>query len=96
MEGLANQAEKQPPINQYDNPVEAGMQDRDILRTKIVERESKKAGFKGKIRAFCCHCIYDPYSEGTWLKQVEKCTSWDCPLFSVRPMPVEKKEAPYG
>ena len=66
---------------------------RDAQRQKIVERESKKAGFKAKIRAFCCHCIYDPYSDGTWLKQVGNCTSSHCPLFTVRPVPSSKKEA---
>lgn len=65
---------------------------RDTLRDRIVEREAKKRGLKAKIRAFCCHCIYDPYQEGTWLKQVENCTSWHCPLFSVRPLPYPKKE----
>ena len=62
---------------------------RDQLRAKIVDRELKKPGYKAKIRAFCCHCIFDPYSEGTWLKQVEKCTSCDCPLYAVRPTPVK-------
>jgi hypothetical protein len=66
---------------------------RDALRDKVIERESKKAGLKGKIRAFCCHCIYDPYSDGTWLKQVENCTSSHCPLFTVRPVPSSNKEA---
>ena len=69
---------------------------RDTLRDRIVEREVKKRGLKGKIRAFCCHCIYDPYSEGTWLKQVEKCTSTHCPLFSVRPMPKSKRKVCNG
>ncbi len=62
---------------------------RDLLRVRIVDRELKKPGYKAKIRAFCCHCIFDPYSEGTWLKQVEKCTSCDCPLYAVRPTPVK-------
>ncbi len=63
---------------------------RDTIRDKIVQRESKKRGLKGKFRAFCASCIYDPYQEGTWLKQVEKCTSLHCPLFSVRPVPRTK------
>ena len=70
-----------------------GTDSRDTLRDRIVERETKKRGLRGKIDAFCCHCIYDPGQEGSWLKQVEKCTSWHCPLFSVRPMPRIKKEA---
>ncbi len=62
-------------------------QTRDSLREKIVKRESSKPGYKGKVRAFCCHCIFDPYQSGTWLQQVEECTSLDCPLYSVRPTP---------
>ena len=58
---------------------------RDTLRDRTVEKLLKKRGFKAKIHAFCCHCIFDPYQEGTWLKQVENCTSLDCPLYSVRP-----------
>lgn len=69
-----------------------GQQSRDTLRHRIVERESKKAGLRGKINAFCCQCLYDPYAEGSWLKQVEKCTSCDCPLFPIRPVPNAKKK----
>ncbi len=65
--------------------------DQNSLSEKIVKRELAKPGYKGKINAFCCHCIYDPYSEGTWLKQVENCTSRDCPLYSVRPLPTGVK-----
>ena len=66
---------------------------RDALRDKVIDREGRKAGLRGKINAFCCHCIYDPYSDGTWLKQVKNCTSSHCPLFTVRPVPSSKKEA---
>jgi hypothetical protein len=65
---------------------------RDELRDKVIDREGGKAGLRGKINAFCCHCIYDPYSDGTWLKQVGNCTSTHCPLFKVRPIPYPKKE----
>lgn len=37
----------------------------------------------------CKECIYDPRSPGTWLKQVEDCTSRLCPLYSVRPLQIE-------
>jgi|GEM_PF-2248646 len=67
--------------------------DRATLQERIIKRESSKPGYKGKVRAFCCHCIYDPYQSGTWLKQVEACTSLDCPLFSVRPLPSTKAES---
>jgi hypothetical protein len=35
-----------------------GLQGRDALRTRIIERELKKAGYKAKIRAFCCHWVF--------------------------------------
>ena len=37
------------------------------------------------INNMCRYCIYDPYSKGTWRKQVEKCPSFKCPLYKVRP-----------
>ena len=86
MESITHLTDRQSQIDQfYDVEVETTI--RDEQRTKILERLLKKSGFKAKIHAFCCHCIYDPYQEGTWRKQVEKCTSLDCPLYSVRPTP---------
>ena len=41
------------------------------VQERIIKRELSKPGYKSKIRAFCCHCIYDPYQRGTWLQQVE-------------------------
>lgn len=37
----------------------------------------------------CKECIYDSGSlgSGTWLQQVQSCTSPGCPLFGVRPKP---------
>ena len=43
------------------------------------------AGLKKRINDKCKECIYDPYSLGTWVKQVEECTSTSCPLHPVRP-----------
>lgn len=54
-------------------------------RQDVINRESSKPGWIGKINAKCCECIYDPLSEGTWRQQVEKCTSFACPLYEVRP-----------
>ena len=34
----------------------------------------------------CKDCIYDPLAGGSWLKQVELCTSTNCPLYDVRPI----------
>ncbi|MGB1428680.1 MAG: hypothetical protein ACPG62_10285 [Cycloclasticus sp.] len=55
-------------------------------RDKTIRKLASKPGLRGKIDAKCCECIYDPYQEGTWRLQVEKCTSPACPLFSVRPL----------
>ena len=58
----------------------------DELRQKIIIRLVKKPGLRGKIDAKCCECIYDPIGgPGTWKQQVEACTSYDCPLYTVRP-----------
>lgn len=38
----------------------------------------------------CKECIYDPLTKGTWRKQVEECTSYACPLYTVRPVPVKQ------
>ena len=58
---------------------------REAQKDGIIERESSKPGYKGRVNAFCCHCIFDPYQRGTWLRQVEACTSLDCSLYPVRP-----------
>lgn len=36
----------------------------------------------------CKECIYDSSEKGTWRQQVQHCTSYDCPLFGVRPLPI--------
>ena len=38
----------------------------------------------------CRECIVDPRVPGTWLAQVEACTSYTCPLWVVRPIRKEK------
>tara|TARA_Y100000310_G_C19986514_1_gene492165 strand:- start:252 stop:458 length:207 start_codon:yes stop_codon:yes gene_type:complete len=42
------------------------------------------------INNMCRYCIYDPYSEGTWRKQVEECTGYECPLYKARPMRINQ------
>lgn len=44
------------------------------------------------IDARCKQCIYDPYDNGTWRMQVERCTSPSCALFEVRPLPIALKK----
>jgi hypothetical protein len=42
------------------------------------------------IDAMCKSCIYDPGSgDGGWREQVAGCSSSNCPLHSVRPLPVK-------
>ena len=56
----------------------------------LIDKHVNKAGFRGKVDAKCIECIYDPYQPGTWRKQVEDCTGWHCPLYSVRPKTTNK------
>ena len=51
----------------------------------------KLTGLRSRIDAKCRECVYDPLDKGTWRKQVENCTSPNCPLFDVRPLPIKKK-----
>jgi hypothetical protein len=39
------------------------------------------------INDYCKGCIYDSLAPGTWMKQVEDCSSPDCELYPVRPKP---------
>jgi len=38
------------------------------------------------INAKCKECIYDPYGPGGWKQQVTACSSYGCPLYTVRPI----------
>ena len=58
---------------------------RETRKEELIYREKNKSGFKGKVNAKCIECIYDPYSEGTWIGQITACTSYSCPLYKVRP-----------
>jgi hypothetical protein len=42
---------------------------------------------RAAINAFCRDCIHDPLEPGSWRAQVAACTSSDCALFKLRPMP---------
>ena len=57
---------------------------KDTHRDKTIHRLASKSGLRGKIDAKCCECIFDPYQDGTWRKQVQDCTSTTCPLYEVR------------
>ncbi len=45
------------------------------------------------INAKCRECIHDPLARGTWREQVQECTSAQCPLFPLRPLPIGVKRA---
>lgn len=53
-------------------------------KNALIERMVSKPGLRGKVDAKCMECIYDPYSNGTWRNQVEECSSYTCPLYSIR------------
>lgn len=57
----------------------------DERREALIQKNVQKGGFRALVNAKCIECIYDPVSKGNWRKQVEKCTSLACPLYSVRP-----------
>lgn len=57
-------------------------------KQEIIHQQLEKGGFRGPINAKCVECIYDPETKGTWRHQVQACTSKECPLFPVRPKPI--------
>jgi hypothetical protein len=49
-----------------------------------------RLSLRAAIDAKCKDCIYDPGSgNGGWREQVAGCCSSNCPLHSVRPLPVK-------
>jgi hypothetical protein len=49
-----------------------------------------RPSLRDAIDAMCKSCIYDPGNgEGAWREQVAGCSSANCPLHSVRPLPVK-------
>ena len=63
---------------------------------ELVEKDSRKGpgiSLRATINAKCRECIYDPFaSEGNWRQQVQACTSYNCPLYPVRPVSKPKKK----
>ena len=56
-----------------------------------VKRHSNaRLSLRAAINAMCRNCIYDPGSgNGGWREQVQTCSSSNCPLHPVRPLPVK-------
>ena len=50
--------------------------------------------YKTAVEKKCRECIYDPsWGNGGWRQQVKDCTSYDCPLYPVRPLPRVEDES---
>lgn len=67
---------------------------------KLMEKKTNKPGAlmepktrRLAIHSFCHECIYDPGHDGGWRKQVEECTSKNCPLYDFRPMTIAAEKA---
>ena len=60
----------------------------DDIRERTIAKLKAKPGRKAAIEAMCCTCIYDPdaLGSGSWRKQVQDCTTHDCPLYNYRPL----------
>jgi hypothetical protein len=53
----------------------------------LVAKEIAKPGLRGKVNAFCIHCLYDEGGGGgSWREQITSCTAPSCPLYGVRPL----------
>jgi hypothetical protein len=45
-----------------------------------------RLSLRDAINTKCKECIFDPVGGfGTWRQQVDRCTSYSCPLYPVRP-----------
>ncbi len=60
----------------------------------LVSKLMKKKGRAAAVNAKCCECIYDPEvaGAGSWRRQVENCTSGNCPLYNYRPLTTGGKD----
>ena len=48
-----------------------------------------RLSLRAAINAMCKSCLYDPGNgNGGWREQVQGCSSSNCPLHPVRPLPV--------
>lgn len=53
-----------------------------------------RPSLRAAIDAMCKNCIYDPGSgNGGWREQVHACSSSNCALHAVRPVPVKAAKA---
>ena len=50
-----------------------------------MSQKQSQRSLRLAINKKCKECIYDKSAPGTWIDQVSRCTSYDCPLYRVRP-----------
>ena len=53
-----------------------------------------RLSLRAAINAMCKNCLYDPGNgNGAWREQVQRCSSSNCPLHPVRPLPVKARKS---
>ena len=53
-----------------------------------------RLSLRAAINAMCKSCLYDPGNgNGAWRAQIEACSSSNCALHPVRPLPVKAKKS---
>ena len=58
-----------------------------------LDNSRRRRSLRSAVNAMCKSCIYDPGSgDGAWRQQVQSCSSSNCPLHLVRPMPVKTRK----
>ena len=56
-----------------------------------------RPSLRAAIDAMCKSCLYDPGNgNGAWREQVQGCSSSNCSLHPVRPLPVKAKKSGEG
>ena len=58
---------------------------------RTINRLASKSDLIARIDAKCCSCVPSGHSEEAWRRQVDKCDSFLCPLFNVRPTLIGKR-----
>jgi len=64
-------------------------------RLELIAKQSSKPGMRGRVNAKCIECIYDERGGGgSWRLQAENCTSFECPLYEIRPVSSKGSDDP--
>ena len=54
----------------------------------------RRPSLRAAINAMCKSCLYDPGNgNGAWREQVQGCSSSNCSLHPVRPLPVKARKS---